>query len=134
MEEAETAANIQGKRLLIAEDNELNWEIANELLTDCGFLLDWAENGKLCVEKFEASEPGYYAAVLMDIRMPVMDGYEAARAIRTSNRPDSGLPIIAMTADAFAEDVKKCLDCGMDAHVAKPLDIRNLAAVLERLI
>lgn len=134
MEEAETAANIQGKRLLIAEDNELNWEIANELLTDCGFLLDWAENGKHCVEKFEASEPGYYAAVLMDIRMPVMDGYEAARAIRTSNRPDSGLPIIAMTADAFAEDVKKCLDCGMDAHVAKPLDIRNLAAVLERLI
>ena len=70
----------------------------------------------------------------MDIRMPVMDGYEAAKAIRTSNRPDSGLPIIAMTADAFAEDVKKCLDCGMDAHVAKPLDIRNLAAVLERLI
>ena len=134
MEEAETAANIQGKRLLIAEDNELNWEIANELLTDCGFLLDWAENGKRCVEKFEASEPGYYAAVLMDIRMPVMDGYEATRAIRTSNRPDSGLPIIAMTADAFAEDVKKCLDCGMDAHVAKPLDIRNLAAVLERLI
>ncbi len=125
-----------GKRVLLAEDNELNWEIANELLTEeLGLELDWAENGKICVEKFQASEPGYYHAILMDIRMPVMTGYEATETIRAMDRSDARVvPIIAMTADAFAEDIKKCLACGMNAHVAKPIDVREVARQLEKFM
>ena len=125
-----------GKRVLLAEDNDLNWEIANELLTEeLGLELDWAENGKICVEKFQASEPGYYHAILMDIRMPVMTGYEATETIRAMDRSDARVvPIIAMTADAFAEDIKKCLACGMNAHVAKPIDVREVARQLEKFM
>ncbi len=125
-----------GRRVLLAEDNDLNWEIASELLTEeLGLELDWAENGKKCVEKFQESEPGYYHAVLMDIRMPVMTGYEATEAIRALDRPDAKVvPIIAMTADAFAEDIKKCLACGMNAHVAKPIDVREVARQLEKFM
>ena len=94
--------------------------------------MNWAENGKICTDKFIRSEPGYYDAVLMDIRMPVMTGYEAARAIRATDRKDSDIPIIAMTADAFAEDIKKCLDCGMNAHVAKPIDVREVSRLLKK--
>lgn len=129
-EESET--DFTGRRLLLAEDNDLNWEIASELLSSFGFRLDWAENGRLCVEKFRASEPGYYDAVLMDLRMPLMNGYEAAEAIRKSGREDADVPIIAMTADAFSEDIKKCLDCGMNAHVAKPLDMRDVIRLLQK--
>ena len=96
-----------GMRILLAEDNELNWEIAEDILTDAGFEVDWAENGRICVEKFERSEPGTYDVVLMDIRMPVMMGYEAAERIRMLERPDAGLPIFAMTADAFSEDIQR---------------------------
>ncbi len=128
------AVDLTGRRVLLAEDNELNWEIANELLRSIGLDLDWAENGKLCLEMFQKSEPGYYDAILMDIRMPVMTGYEATRAIRALDRPDAGLPIIAMTADAFAEDVKKCLDAGMNAHIAKPIDLREVSLLLKRYI
>lgn len=81
---------------------------------------------------FEHSPEGFYDAILMDIRMPVMTGYEAATAIRALDRPDADLPIIAMTADAFAEDIKKCLDHGMNAHVAKPIDVREVARLLEK--
>ena len=134
-EDPETEENVSegldGCRVLLAEDNDLNWEIANELLSANGLVLDHAENGKICVEMFEKSEPGYYKAVLMDIRMPVMNGYEATEAIRKLDRPDAGLPIIAMTADAFAEDVKRCLDCGMNAHVPKPIDVREVLRVLK---
>ncbi|MCH5349724.1 MAG: response regulator [Oscillospiraceae bacterium] len=122
---------LDGYHILLAEDNDLNWEIANELLSSNGLILDHAENGKICVEMFEKSEVGHYDAVLMDIRMPVMTGYEAAEAIRKLDRPDAGLPIIAMTADAFAEDVKKCLDCGMNAHVPKPIDVREVMRILK---
>lgn len=122
-----------GVRVLLAEDNDLNWEVAEALLSELGMELEWAGNGKICVEMFEKSAPGYYDAVLMDIRMPVMTGYEAAQAIRRSSHPDAKLPIIAMTADAFAEDIRKCLDCGMDAHIAKPIDLREVANVFERL-
>ncbi len=125
---------LEGIRILLAEDNELNWEIASELLSELGMELDWAENGKLCVDMFEGSKPGYYAAVLMDLRMPVMTGYEAAEAIRRLDRKDADIPIIAMTADAFAEDIKKCLDSGMNAHVAKPIDVREVARLLEKYI
>lgn len=121
-----------GKRILLAEDNDLNWEIANEILTCAGFELDRAENGKICVEKFEQSEPGTYDLILMDIRMPVMDGYEAAKAIRALDRQDAGLPIIAMTADAFSEDIQRCLQCGMNAHIAKPIDVKKLIHELQK--
>ncbi len=124
----------EGLRILLAEDNELNWEIAEDILTDAGFEVDWAENGQICVDKFSQSEPGYYDAILMDIRMPVMNGYEAAKAIRTFERSDANLPIIAMTADAFSEDIQRCLDCGMDEHVAKPIDIQKLMKLLKKYL
>ena len=128
----EDRIDFTGKRVLVAEDNELNWEIASELLSEYGLELDWAENGQICVVKLSESPPGYYQAVLMDIRMPVMTGFEAAQAIRKLKHPDAGLPIIAMTADAFAEDVQKCLDAGMNAHVSKPIDVREVTRLLEK--
>lgn len=123
-----------GKRVLVAEDNELNWEIANELLGDLGLTLDWAENGEVCANLFRNSEPGYYDAILMDIRMPIMDGYEATDTIRAMDRPDADIPIIAMTADAYSDDIQRCLDHGMNAHVAKPIDIDEVARILKRYI
>ncbi len=130
--ESEKEIDFNGKHILLAEDNDLNWEIASELLSELGLILDWAENGQVCVEKFEQSEVGFYDAVLMDLRMPVMNGYEATMAIRASSRADANIPIIAMTADAFSEDIKKCLDCGMNAHVSKPIDIKEVSRLLER--
>ncbi len=130
----EITSHFDGKKILLAEDNDLNWEIAEELLSELGLDLEWAENGQICVEKFEASPLGYYDAILMDLRMPVMSGYEATRAIRASERADASLPIIAMTADAFSEDIKKCLDCGMNAHVAKPIDVREISRLLDKYI
>ncbi len=129
---AEERTDFSGRHILLAEDNDLNWEIAEELLSDLGLQLDRAENGKQCVDMLTAAQPGHYSAVLMDIRMPVMTGYEAARAIRALDHPDKDIPIIAMTADAFSEDIKRCLDCGMNAHVAKPIDIREIARLLEK--
>ncbi len=129
----ETATDFTGRRVLLAEDNELNWEIAEELLSSQGLALDWAEDGHVCVDMFQAKDPGYYDAVLMDLRMPIMNGYEATEAIRGLDRPDAKtIPIIAMTADAFAEDIKKCLDCGMNAHVAKPIDVREVSRLLQK--
>ena len=126
--------DLNGRHILLAEDNELNWEIANELLGEEGLVLDWAENGQICVEMFQASAVGHYDAILMDVRMPVMGGYEATQVIRTLERPDRDLPIIAMTADAFAEDVKRSLDCGMNAHVAKPIDVDEVMRLLAKHI
>ncbi|MDE6016147.1 MAG: response regulator [Acetatifactor sp.] len=120
-----------GERILLAEDNDLNAEIAMEILTKSGLSVDWAENGRLCVEKFSASEEGYYDVVLMDIRMPEMDGYEAATKIRALDRDDADVPIIAMTADAFAEDVARALKCGMNGHIAKPIDVQTLFYALQ---
>lgn len=122
------------KRLLVAEDNELNWEIAYELLQEIGLKLEWAENGQICVDMLRRSEPGYYDGILMDIRMPVMNGYEATDAIRAMDRPDASLPIIAMTADAYSEDIKRCLEHGMNAHVAKPIDLKEVVRVLKRYL
>ena len=128
------AADFTGKRILLAEDNELNWEIAQAVLEGAGFAVDWAEDGKLCLELFERSEVNYYDAILMDLRMPVMNGYEAAQAIRALNRPDATLPILAMTADAFSEDVQKCLACGMNDHISKPIDVDRLISLLEKYL
>lgn len=133
-QESEISEHLDGMRVLVAEDNDLNWEIANELLSSQGLILEHAENGKICVEKFSSSAEGYYDAVLMDIRMPVMNGYEAAEAIRKLERGDKNLPIIAMTADAFAEDIRKCLASGMNAHVAKPIDIREIMRILKKTV
>ncbi len=129
---AHKEVSFAGRRVMVAEDNELNWEIAHELLSELGMELDWAENGKICVDKFRASPVGYYDAILMDLRMPVMTGYEATEAIRAMERPDADIPIVAMTADAFAEDAKKCLECGMNAHIAKPIVVKDVARELER--
>lgn len=124
-----------GKRILVAEDNDLNWEIAEALLSTLGFELEHAENGKICVDMFSNSKLDYYDAILMDLRMPVMTGYEATDAIRKLERVDaSEIPIIAMTADAFSDDKKKCLDAGMNAHIAKPIDIHDVAKVLSKFI
>ncbi len=121
-------------KILLAEDNDLNWEIANDLLSEIGLDIDRAENGRICVDMFEKSEPGYYKAILMDIRMPVMSGYEATEVIRSSMHDDHDIPIIAMTADAFSDDVKKCLDAGMNAHIPKPINIDEVARLLNKFI
>ena len=123
-----------GKRILLAEDIDINWEVAFEILSSVGLELERAVNGKECLEIFESSEVGFYDAILMDIRMPVMDGYAAAKAIRELNRADHGLPIIAMTADAFSDDARHCLESGMDAHIPKPLDVRECMRVLKKYL
>ena len=128
-------ADLAGRRVLLAEDNELNWEVARELLGALGLELTWAENGREAVDAFASSEPGTFDAVLMDIRMPEMDGYQATRAIRALPRPDAAtVPVIAMTADAFSEDIERARDAGMDAHVAKPIDLRELARTFARCL
>lgn len=133
--QAENHLILQGHRILLAEDNELNWEIASELLSDLGAELDWAEDGQICLDKFQNSAQGYYDAILMDIRMPNMTGYEATEAIRKLQRPDAAsVPIIAMSADAFSEDIQRCLACGMNAHIAKPIDIPELTRLLKKYL
>ena len=125
---------LRGKHILLAEDNDLNWEVASELLSDLEMELDRVENGEICAAKFEQSPVGYYDAILMDVRMPVMDGYDATRLIRGMAREDADLPIIAMTADAFSEDIQKCLECGMNDHLAKPIDVQAVSDKLEKYL
>nr|WP_325211215.1 ATP-binding protein [uncultured Oscillibacter sp.] len=125
--EPEEAGVLNGMRFLAAEDNEINAEILTELLDLEGASCEIAENGLLAVERFQCSAPGEFDVILMDVQMPVMGGHDAARAIRALEREDAGrIPIIAMTANAFAEDEKAALDAGMDAHVPKPLDMELL--------
>ena len=127
--------SFEGMRALLVEDNMINMEIAQMLLDQAGFLIETAENGKIALEMTAASEPGYYDVILMDIQMPVMDGYTAAQAIRAL--PDAGLagiPIIAMTANAFQEDIKKAEEVGMNGHIAKPLDIPDMKSTLQRVL
>lgn len=127
--------DLSGRRILLAEDNELNWEVAKELLSDLGVELDWAEDGQICLDKFQRSPEGYYDAILMDIRMPHMTGYEATKAIRGLNHPNAlSVPIIAMSADAFSDDIQHCLECGMNAHIAKPIDVIELTRLLKRYL
>lgn len=128
-------SGFKGLRFLAAEDNEINAEILGELLEIEGAYCEIVENGKLAVERFEQSEKGEFDAVLMDVQMPVMNGHEAARAIRSLRREDAGsIPIIAMTANAFAEDERAALDAGMNAHVPKPLDMEVLKKVVRQYI
>ena len=112
---------------MVAEDNELNREIAVELLTAAGAQIETAENGKEAADAFARSLPGYYDLILMDVQMPVMDGYEATRTIRAMKRRDASvIPILAMTANAFHEDVEKSLGCGMNGHISKPIDLNEV--------
>ncbi len=132
--EEEEPVDFSGKRLLLVEDNAINMEIANMILTSMGFIVETAENGKVAVEMVAASVPGYYDAVLMDIQMPVMDGYTATKEIRTlENKALAEIPIVAMTANAFAEDVRACLDAGMQGHIAKPIDVNVMISTLTEL-
>lgn len=130
----ESQIDFDGKHILLAEDIDINWEIADEILSAVGLVLERAVNGLECVEKLEHSEPGYYDAILMDIRMPVMNGYDATEAIRASEHPDHDLPIIAMTADAFSDDAQHFLECGMNAHLPKPLDIKECMRILQKYL
>ena len=122
-------------KLLLVEDNMVNREIASLILTEYGFMLDTAENGKEAVNKVAASKPGDYQAILMDIQMPVMNGYEATKAIRALNNPElANIPIIAMTANAFKEDIQAAKDAGMNSHIAKPIDIPQMLETLTEVL
>lgn len=126
---------VVGQRLLLVEDIDINREIASEILSEAGFVVEEAENGSIAVKRLLEKGKGYYSVVLMDIQMPVMDGYEAARAIRAfEDKELSKVPIIAMTADAFEEDKKKALEAGMNAHISKPIDVKKLLDTLEDLL
>lgn len=126
---------LKGRRILLAEDNELNAEIAMELLGEEGLLIEHAEDGEKCCAMLAQAPEGYYDLVLMDIQMPVMNGYEAAAKIRgMADAKKAGIPIIAMTANAFAEDRQAALDAGMNAHVAKPIDMTVLMPTLLRYL
>ena len=124
--------DFKGRCILLVEDNELNSEIAVELLNEYGFLVDTAENGAEAVEKVKNSTPGEYDLVLMDVQMPVMNGYEATERIRALDDPAlAGITILAMTANAFDEDKKKALNCGMNGFLSKPIVIDELIATLQ---
>ena len=132
-EEEKEEINLSGLHVLVAEDNELNQEIITEILEDMGIAVDLAENGKIAVEKFKCSEEHAYDMILMDIMMPEIDGLEAARIIRTLGRADSStVPIIALSANAFSEDVKRSLESGMNEHLSKPIDVKQFRRVLNR--
>ncbi len=123
------------RRILLVEDNDLNREIASVILKESDILIEEAENGQVAVDMFLTSDVGYYSLIFMDIQMPVMNGYDAARKIRSMSRPDAmTIPIIAMTANAFAEDVEACKEAGMNEHLAKPFNIKKMGEVLEQYL
>ncbi len=125
---------LEGLSFLVAEDNELNAEILSEMLAMEGAGCELAVNGQEALRMFQESEPGHYDMILMDIRMPLMDGYAATRAIRACGHPRAAdIPIIAMTANAFAEDVRDAMEAGMDAHLAKPIDMAVVEQTIARL-
>ena len=122
-------------RILLAEDVEMNQELAVAILENAGFMVDVADNGQIAFEMLKKSEPGYYQAILMDIQMPVMDGYEATRRIRKLENPElASIPIVAMTANAFTEDREEALKCGMNSHIAKPIDVQVLFKTLDDML
>ena len=128
-------AKLAGRRLLLAEDMELNAEILMDILDMENIKADHAENGKIAVELFEKSTAGIYSAILMDVRMPEMDGLEATKAIRALDREDAKrIPIIALTANAFDEDVQRSMQAGMNAHLSKPVEAEQLLRILGELV
>ncbi|MCM1246678.1 MAG: response regulator, partial [Roseburia sp.] len=128
-------SDLKGLNVLVAEDIDLNWEVISELLNMYGISSDHAENGKEAVSMIQSADDGKYDLILMDVQMPIMNGKEAATEIRKSSRNYvKNIPIIAMTADAFAEDVDACLAAGMDGHVAKPVDMDKLCQEMRHVI
>jgi CheY-like chemotaxis protein len=126
-------SDLAGIRVLVAEDNEMNWRITEELLGMHGIKTERAADGKICAELFSSRPAGTYDAILMDMQMPVMNGLEATRVIRASGRPDAEtIPIIAMTANAFTEDVVKCKQAGMNDHLSKPIETEKVLETLEK--
>ena len=126
---------LSGLHFLVAEDNEINAEILSELLNIEGAVCEIVENGQLALERFACAAMGEYDAILMDVQMPIMNGYEATRKIRALERTDAKtMPIIAMTANAFAEDVKDALDAGMNVHIAKPIDMELLKKTVKQYV
>lgn len=129
------SVSFHAERLLLVEDNELNQEIAAEILEEAGFSVEIAGNGQVAVDKLKSSRPGYYQLILMDVQMPVMNGYEATRAIRSLDEPKlASIPILAMTANAFEEDKQEALRSGMNGHIAKPINIDNLMNTLKSIL
>ncbi|XCP83459.1 response regulator [Roseburia hominis] len=127
--------DFSGRRVLLVEDNDLNREIAREVLEMAGLTVEEAENGQIAVDLFSASKAGYYSLILMDIQMPVMNGYDAAAAIRALKRPDAlRIPILAMTANAFVEDIQAAKAVGMNEHLAKPIDFETLGSALKKYL
>lgn len=126
--------DFSGRRILLVEDNELNREIGTEILRQYGFEVEVAEDGCEAVEKIQNAQPGQYHLVLMDVQMPIMDGYTATREIRELDSIYASVPIIAMTANAFEEDKREALECGMDGHISKPVDISVLLRVLADIL
>ena len=119
----------------MAEDNELNQEIATAILNDAGFTVEIAENGQIAVDMLKHAGASYYQVILMDVQMPVMNGYEATKIIRElSNKELASIPILAMTANAFETDRQEAIRCGMNGHIAKPIDIKVLLDTLENIL
>ena len=124
-----------GRKILLVEDNEINQEIAQEILGSMGFVVDTVGDGTEAVDRIKNVEAGTYELILMDVQMPIMDGYEATRQIRAlEDSAKAAVPIVAMTANAFDEDKKKALEAGMNDHVAKPIDIENLVDTLKDVL
>lgn len=133
--ESDSVETLKGKKILLAEDNEVNREIAQEILGEVGLQVDSVENGRAAVDRLCEAPAGYYGVILMDIQMPGMNGYEATAEIRRLKDPVlSGIPIIAMTANAREEDVQAAKNAGMNAHVAKPVDFQRLFALLKQYL
>ena len=127
-------SDLQGMRILVAEDNDINWEIISAMLSMFGIVTERAENGRVCVDMISAAEEGSYELIFMDIQMPEMNGLDATRAIRGSDIPwVSSIPIVAMTADAFSENIMECMNAGMNGHIAKPVDIKLVIKEIRRI-
>ena len=126
---------IEGQRILLVEDNDLNREIAREILSETGLIVEEAVDGSIAVERLLEKGAGYYDLVLMDIQMPIMDGYHATQKIRSfEDSKLAAIPVVAMTANAFVEDKKKALEVGMNAHVSKPINVKELLDTIERIL
>ena len=134
VEQESDNSDLEGLNILVAEDNDINWEIISTLLSMYGIITERAENGRIAVEKIKSAEKGQYSLVFMDIQMPEMNGLDATRAIRKlDDEWKSSIPIVAMTADAFAENVAECLDAGMQGHIAKPIDIKLVIKTIRKI-
>ena len=134
-ENLEGVRKLEGVRILGADDNELNLEIMFEILNSSGAEVDCVHNGKEALDTYLKSSQGYYQIILMDVHMPEMDGLQATKKIRNSGRPDASIvPIIAMTADVFKEDIRRCKDAGMDAHIGKPVELDKLYSMVRKFI